>query len=302
MADAFSAIMELVVERARVLTGAAGATVELADGDEMIYAAVSGTLTGTVGMRLQRASSLSGLCVAERRVLYAENTATDPRVDRAACQRVGAVSMICVPLRHDDAAVGVLKVIATEPCAFGSEVIHTLELLADLIAAAISNSQVLRDAQRDSRHDALTGLPNRRSFDERLAAELDRHRRHALALSLALLDLDGFKRANDTYGHAEGDAVLRDFASLLRRELRRADEPFRTGGDEFAILFANTPFEGARIALTRVVAGLHETRLGRGLVGVSYGLVEASGDDPAALCARADADLYVQKRAKRQQR
>src|SRR5689334_7606738 len=98
--------MRLVVQRALPLTGAAGACVELIDGDDMRYAAVAGSLEQMYGMRIPRAGSLSGLCVAERSPLYAEDTATDPRVNQAACRRVGAASMIYVPLVYGDQIAG----------------------------------------------------------------------------------------------------------------------------------------------------------------------------------------------------
>ena len=105
-----SAVMTFVAERAQRITGAHGAVVELAEGEEMVYRAASGILQNHIGLRLQRSGSLTGLCVEKGFALRCEDSESDPRVDREACRRIGLRSMIVVPLRHDDAVAGVLKV------------------------------------------------------------------------------------------------------------------------------------------------------------------------------------------------
>lgn len=104
------AIMQLIADRARELTRASAGVIELAEGEEMVYAVTSGEAAPYLGTRLQQATSLSGRCVHEGRVLRSDDTAEDPRVDAEACRRVRAASMICVPLTHRGEVVGVLKV------------------------------------------------------------------------------------------------------------------------------------------------------------------------------------------------
>ena len=87
-------VMAVVVERAQELTGASGAVIELVEGDEMVYQAVSGTARPHLGLRLSAATSLSGLCVEHGEVLYCEDSGADPRVDAEACARVGALSLL----------------------------------------------------------------------------------------------------------------------------------------------------------------------------------------------------------------
>jgi diguanylate cyclase (GGDEF)-like protein len=94
----------------------------------------------------------------------------------------------------------------------------------------------VKEAQRTATRDPLTGLANRRLFDEFLGREVARSRRKAVPVALLLLDLDGFKRVNDTRGHAAGDEVLQTVATILRSRVRSSDLPTRFGGDEFAIL------------------------------------------------------------------
>src|SRR4051812_23425457 len=99
------AAMELIARRAQDLAGGSGGVIEIADGDEMVYRVTTGEATPFLGVRLKIDASLSGLCVREERVLRCDDTATDPRVDSEACQRVNARSMVCVPLIHQEEAV-----------------------------------------------------------------------------------------------------------------------------------------------------------------------------------------------------
>ena len=100
--------------------------------------------------------------------------------------------------------------------------------------------------------DELTGLMNRRGYYQRFEAEMERSRRHQIPLCVALLDVDHFKRFNDTYGHLSGDLVLRTLAELLIRNLRKSDLVCRFGGEEFAILLPDTTLAAAVELLERV--------------------------------------------------
>jgi diguanylate cyclase (GGDEF)-like protein len=288
------AIMQLIAERAQELTRASAGLIELADGDEMIYAVATGEATPYLGMRLQKQASLSGRCVIEGRVLRSDDTGDDERVDSEACRRVRACSMICVPLSHRDEAVGVLKVYAPETNHFDDGDVETLELLSELIAAHLSHANLYEAEARHSRRDALTGLPNRRAFEERLPTELARASRCGQPLALVLLDLDGFKGVNDRLGHPAGDEVLRDVARILD-ESRVADDCFRIGGDEFAILMPETEAIHARTAAERIAERIRSARLGDGAVGASYGIAASTNRDAAVLLAAADRVLLAAK-------
>jgi diguanylate cyclase (GGDEF)-like protein len=119
-------------------------------------------------------------------------------------------------------------------------------------------------AERLARVDELTGLPNRRAFDEALAAEIARARRADAPLCLVLADLDGFKAINDRSGHLVGDACLRDVADALRDQMRPYDACFRWGGDEFAVLMPQTNRQEAEVACERLSAFI-ERRCGLGV-------------------------------------
>jgi diguanylate cyclase (GGDEF)-like protein len=288
------AIMRLIAERAQELTRASAGLIELLEGEEMVYAVTTGEATPYLGMRLKAEASLSGLCVRAGKVLRSDDTGDDPRVDSAACKRVSAASMICVPLTHQGETIGVLKVYSPETHHFDDGDIETLELLSELIAAHLSHANRYEAESRESRSDALTGLANRRAFEERLPIELARFSRGGRPLSLCLLDLDGFKGVNDRLGHPAGDEVLREVARTLRTS-RVADDCFRIGGDEFAILMPGTTEEEARSAAGRLADAVRAANLADGLIGISFGIATSLDLDGEALLANADRELLAAK-------
>ena len=154
--------------------------------------------------------------------------------------------------------------------------------------------------------DALTGLGNRRAFDERLEEETTRAGRYGTDLSLAMIDLDGFKDVNDHHGHPIGDQLLIHVGHILTETLRATDIPIRYGGDEFAIILPETSKTEAWVVAEKIRFALSELALlatdGQriavsGSIGVAaYG---PSSDSAYALLAAADAALYRAKRSGR---
>ena len=300
------AVCELVVQRAKTLTHATGGVVELVDGDEMVYHKASGTAVHSVGMRISRSTSLSGRCVEQRIVLRSDDTEIDPRVNAEACRKVGVASMLCVPLIHADRVVGVLKVLSSNKHAFNDFHASTLSVLADVIAASMANAERFSEANFDRCHDPLTGLFNRRAYDEELQVEVARAQRHNRTLTLALLDLDGFKAVNDLQGHPAGDSVLRHVASVLTRSVRLMDRCFRIGGDEFAILLPETTLVKASTVARRIEKGVTvlSSQLAEHItpvhISISVGMVELIAMDEAeALHSAADQKLYQAKLARK---
>ncbi|HKB40694.1 MAG TPA: GAF domain-containing protein, partial [Gemmataceae bacterium] len=133
-------VMTVIAERTQAITGATGAAVELAEGDELVYRAVSGTAAHSLGLRLKMDASLSGRCVRTGQALRCDDAEADDRVDREACRTVGLRSMIVVPLLYDRRAVGVLKVLSPRPGAFSDRDVQTLQLMSGLLAAALSHA------------------------------------------------------------------------------------------------------------------------------------------------------------------
>ena len=157
--------------------------------------------------------------------------------------------------------------------------------------------------ERQAREDGLTGLPNRRAYDEALAREMARARRGGHPLCLVLLDVDHFKRVNDTWSHSVGDQVLCEVAQLLRRGCRESDMPARLGGEEFALLLNNTGLPEAERVCERLHALFRDHRdwagLGDGCLDLTFsaGLVQMGEQDltPSLLSQRADRALYQAK-------
>lgn len=134
-------LMNIICNGTQALTNAPGAVVEMAEGDEMVYRACSGTLAKSLGLRLKRATSLSGLSVHKAEVLHCRDSETDERVDREACRKVGARSMICVPLFYQQKAVGVLKVVSPDANIFTDRDLAVLRLIANLLSASIAQAR-----------------------------------------------------------------------------------------------------------------------------------------------------------------
>ena len=162
------------------------------------------------------------------------------------------------------------------------------------LVGARSYSTRLHRALEDSATDGLTGLRNHREFHEELHRRVELARRHGRSLSLALIDLDGFKGVNDTNGHRAGDRVLAK-VGLLLRDGRPEDLPFRTGGDEFAVLLPETSVEGAQVVAERIRELVEQHVDGvTASIGVADFTVHVPDGD--ALIEAADAALYAAKR------
>ena len=156
--------------------------------------------------------------------------------------------------------------------------------------------------ERLARQDALTGLNNRRAADERLLEEFQRWGRSGATYALLLMDIDFFKRVNDTYGHEEGDRVLQHVAELLRQQVRSTDFLARFGGEEFLALLPDTDREGAQVMAEKLRAQVEASPLepvGRVTLSIGLALIKAGDTDPEAALRRADAALYRAKGAGR---
>lgn len=189
--------------------------------------------------------------------------------------------------------------------------LHFAEQVIAAAVTALEKAHAAQDAERGQLReladtDPLTGLANRRVFEARLAEELDRARRYDQVVTVVLLDVDDFKRINDSHGHAAGDRVLRQLATLLKRELRTMDVIARIGGEEFVFILPETGGTGARIFVDRVLrrVGLHN--FGDAAIPVwitaSAGLAtfpDDRADDAEGLVRLADENLYRAKHAGR---
>jgi diguanylate cyclase (GGDEF)-like protein len=177
--------------------------------------------------------------------------------------------------------------------------------LAQQTALAIENVALHEQLRRQATLDELTGLSNHRRFQEALNQEVARTRRSGRPTALLLLDVDGFKELNDTYGHRLGDGILRTVADVISRACRSTDEPARYGGDELAVILPDTDLEGAwtlgesmRRAVEALDLALEDGTPLRVTISVGVGAVERGGD-AGTLVEAADMALYQAKRAGR---
>lgn len=216
-------------------------------------------------------------------------------------------AVVALPLIVGARVVGVLEAVAAPGADAGSDagVVTALETLATHAAAAIESARLHETAQEQSLKDALTALPNRRLLDQTLSVEVERSIRHSRSLSVLFVDLDHFKSLNDRFGHAYGDTVLQQVATVLRDTLRTGDSAYRLGGEEFVVVLPETPQDAAVQVAERIRAAVSApvSPHGRATVTTSVGVatLPEHGATPAALVAAADAALYRAKSLGRDQ-
>jgi len=253
---------------------------------------------------LLEAARVGDLAGAEEAVAAAEAQVraarADPRDDGrplAASAAVGDVAALAAPI-----PLGLVSV-ARRGGPFTDAERELVASLARQTGISLENVELHEQVQRQAVTDELTGLSNRGRFQEVIAAEAAAARRFDQPLALLMLDVDNFKRVNDTYGHQQGDLVLREIAAVLAGCSREVDEPARYGGEELAVALQQTDLAGAEAIAERVrtaVEALELPRLdGSGAlrVTVSCGVAASSDGDPVALVGAADAALYAAKRS-----
>jgi diguanylate cyclase (GGDEF)-like protein len=208
-----------------------------------------------------------------------------------------------VPFVYQLRFMGVLMVRSDEPTRIWQESeLLLLRTVADQVAVAVNHARLFTQMQQLALTDGLTGCVNRRSFEMQLERDLRLATRMRQPVSLIMLDIDHFKRVNDSHGHDAGDAALRFLADVLRDELRGVDTAARYGGEEFAVILPQANLDGALIVAERLRARLEGTEVpGIGHITASFGIATfpLHANSRNQLVSTADRALYDAKRAGR---
>lgn len=293
-------VMQYVVEQTIPLIQADGAAIELAEKGDMVYRAASGIARSQLGLKLGVHESLSGLSVLRGETLSCEDSETDPRVNREACRKIGLRSMIVIPLKYNGVTVGVLKAMASRPNQFTASDETLFGMMAEVLAAAMyfSVKYDIDDLFAKATHDGMTGLANRALFMERLRNSVALAKRGKLSYGVLMIDMDGLKNVNDTYGHRVGDMVIIEFSKRLEKATRETDLAARLGGDEFGILVSSVQSaKDIAEVISRIDSLIQPPVIFEGKsyklkASIGFALIPQDGEDPEKVLEIADKRMY----------
>ena len=297
------------------------ALVSLVDDSRQHFAGMAGLGDWAGSGRVTPLSrSLCEHVVAADAMLLVEDASTHPLVrENLAFAELGVVAYAGVPLRTAEGqTLGALCAVGTAPRPWRAEQVETLEdlaaaAMAEIELRATTHALIAAQAELQAAHDklraqavrdALTGLLNRRGFSEQARQHFALAERTGAPFLVAALDLDGFKRVNDTLGHDAGDAALVEMAAVLATTCRASDLVARLGGDEFALLLTNTTTaqaDAVRARLTAAIAKQNAEPDREFALAASIGFASWSREAPvslAALLRAADLAMYADKRAR----
>lgn len=251
-----------------------------------------------------RSNGLTYTVAREGETIIVEDMQAHPLFTNAPTEWRG--SIISIPLKVGTTVVGVMNLARMNIGGFTQSELRLLSLLSDQAAVAISNASLHQMISRQAYSDTLTGLPNRRALDERLEEEIQAARRNIYSFAVIMMDLDGFKTVNDTYGHSVGDEILRLVFTQMARGVRTTDFLARYGGDELTLILSQTDLTSAQIVSEKITEGMKKLKYkfadGRKLkLGISGGIAifpvhARNGSD---LLRAADAALYQAKKYNR---
>jgi diguanylate cyclase (GGDEF)-like protein len=246
----------------------------------------------------------TGWVVRNRRTRNVPNTRFDDISTVVPGTDLDDEAFVCVPLLAHDRVVGTLNVYRVgADRAYTEAEVALVERFATMAALAYEAARQREHLRHQAATDGLTGLLNHRGAQERLRREIEAAAAKGRALSVVVIDLDHFKRINDSHGHAEGDKALAAAAAKLRSVVREGDAVGRLGGEEFVLVLPGVAGEAAAEAAERARTALGDVLVGRRRLESSAGVATYPDDsqEAAELLAHADAALYAAKHAGRRQ-
>lgn len=251
-----------------------------------------------------RENGITNTVARTKKMITVEDMRTHPLYQGLGMSWSG--SILGIPMLYGDLVVGVMNLSRTVSGSFSEAEVRLLRLLAELAAIAIINARLHSAVSTQAHTDTLTGLPNRRALDERLEGEIQRARRYHHHFAVIMMDLDGFKSINDTYGHDTGDEVLKKAFSLLYAQKRNTDFLARYGGDELTMILSETSLNSAVIAASKLQEKLRAIDISlpdgstrRMDISGGIAVYPFHGHEASELLRAADAALYRAKKSQR---
>jgi diguanylate cyclase (GGDEF)-like protein len=283
------AVARVLVEAAAEIAGMSTALFVPPDGTPLVQGPLGAAI---LGLDVDRLAALVDLVGPGRSCYSAGDDDALGMAGTDLLRGAGVRTVVVVPIRPASSRHRALAVASSRRTHLHTDTIELLELLGAQAAARLETLGHMAALRRRASEDALTGLGNRLAFTEAIASwHLDRSRG-----GVAVLDVDGFKQVNDTFGHLEGDRVLADLATAFRAAVRPTDGVFRLGGDEFAVLLPQLTAEEAAAVGDRLQFAAAGVLAGRG-AGLSVGVAMVRAGDPVERALReADDRLYLMKR------
>lgn len=296
-------ILETVVDRLGGLVGWDNVAIELVDPAQRILTPVIAKGRDADHFMLPWAPGEEGLAtwvVEHNEAVLVVDEFDDPRVSPFPSGPIHG-SLVCVPLRDRNGAIGVLTLERVDPARpFSDDEFELVQLIAAQVSVALQNAQVFGAVERQAQTDGLTGLLNHGTFRSRLAEAVT----GGVPFGLVMLDLDGFKRVNDLMGHQAGDRLLAEISTAIVGASRESDSVFRYGGDEFSVLMPGADTSSVEAVAERIRTAVADvvgpnSRWRRARVGSSVGVSSFPADGATAdeVLLAADRACFIAKRS-----
>jgi two-component system cell cycle response regulator len=297
------AVLDTVVSEAMRLVKDAHDAIIFLYQDEQLQFGASLNVDGTKNVfhHAPRPTGLTSTVARNKKMTIVEDMQRDPLFVDANGSQTG--SIVSLPLLIGSRVVGVMNLGRERSGEFSLSEIRLLNMLADQAAIAILNARLHAAVTRQALSDTLTGLPNRRALDERLEEEITRSNRSGRSFSVIMMDLDNFKKVNDSYGHDVGDVVLQRIAACLVQTVRTADFLARYGGDEMTLILSESNLVQAKVVVHKIEENLRNLIISMPdgkttTLSVSGGiaLYPEHADTASGLIRAADGALYQAKK------
>ncbi len=269
----------------------------------------TGLDAGTVkGLSFNLGEGISGMAAASMKPIYSSDLSTDERNLNYKGRWVSSGSLLSMPLVLQNRLIGILNIHHHQVDAFNHVAKQMAQAIADQTAISLENSRLYEKTRTLSATDDLTGLANRRQFQDYLQREWAQARRYHSRFSLLMVDIDHFKSYNDTHGHLKGDIVLQKVAALLLQNTRGIDLVARFGGEEFVVLLPKSDKEGSLSVANKLCScieeeyfsGMEESQVQKKLtVSIGAATFPTDSTDIYSLLNMADEALYQVKRTGR---